>query len=185
MIAAVIGGAGSGKSAFAESLALKLCRKPPVYLATMINTGAEDEKIIKRHRKLRDGKGFITIEKAVRLYETQLPVCDTVLLEDVSNLIANEFFSCGHPILPQDAYNEAVHGMDFLAGYAENLVIVTSNVFEDGIRYDKFTEEYMETFGRLNMHIAEISDVFAETVCGLPVYYKGRPEGYTGGFAGI
>lgn len=175
MIAAVIGGTGSGKSAFAESLALELCRKPPVYLATMINTGAGDEKIIERHRKQREGKGFITVEKAVRLYETSLPVCDTVLLEDVSNLIANEFFSYGRPVSAQDAYDEAVRGIDFLAGYAENLVIVTANVFEDGIRYDKFTEEYMETFGRLNMHIAEVSDVFAEIVSGLPVYYKGCP----------
>lgn len=176
MIVTVIGGGSSKKSEYAESIVMKLKKQAPVYLATMICTGSEDEKIIKRHRKLRQGKGFITVEKPVRLYETQLPECDTLLFEDVSNLVANEFFSYGDIVPGEKAFSEIKKGIDHLVANVENLVIVTGNVFEDGCIYDEVTEEYMNTFGDVNRYIAGISDVFVEMVYGNPVFYKGQAD---------
>ena len=63
MIAVVTGGAASGKSAFAESLALSL-PGPHAYVATMRHGDAETEKRIDRHREMRAGKGFVTFELA-------------------------------------------------------------------------------------------------------------------------
>lgn len=114
----VIGTPDSGKSEKAEGLALELSRNgKKIYLATMIPYGAEGEKRIEKHRKLRDGKGFITVEKthdiADIIDETGFIVIKksagnstdknegacrlkaedaTVLLECVSNLCANEMF---------------------------------------------------------------------------------------------
>lgn len=173
MIAAVTGGASSKKSEYAEAIVMAVRKKPPVYLATMINSGKEDEKIVARHRELRAGKGFVTVEKSVRLYEARIPDSDTILLEDAANLVANEFFSYPETVLPQRAYSEVKKGLDFLASKAQNLVIVTGNVFEDGYEYDETMRSYLKVFGDVNRYIASISDCFAEIVCGCPVFYKG------------
>ena len=61
MITLVTGGSGSGKSAYAESL-LYSCEGIRYYIATMQIYDAEGEKKVERHRKLRAGKGFLTIE---------------------------------------------------------------------------------------------------------------------------
>ena len=67
MLILVTGGAGSGKSALAERYAIELAQEAkcsPVYIATMLrNPGdPETEAIIRRHREMRAGKGFITYE---------------------------------------------------------------------------------------------------------------------------
>ena len=114
----VIGTPDSGKSEKAEGLALELSGNgKKIYLATMIPYGAEGEKRIEKHRKLRDGKGFITVEKTHNVADIidetgfieikrsedkskdknegpyRVEASDvTVLLECVSNLCANEMF---------------------------------------------------------------------------------------------
>lgn len=61
MMVLVTGGASSGKSACAENVALEL-PGPRFYLAAMKPYGTEAARRIERHRKLRAGKGFETIE---------------------------------------------------------------------------------------------------------------------------
>ena len=65
MLELVTGGSGSGKSAYAESRICEYNRqdpKPLFYIATMYPYGEETEKKIERHRMLRKGKGFETLE---------------------------------------------------------------------------------------------------------------------------
>ena len=65
MRALILGGASSGKSEYAEAFAGELAAKEncgKVYLATMRNDGPEAGRRIERHRRLREGKGFITVE---------------------------------------------------------------------------------------------------------------------------
>ena len=66
MITLVTGGSGSGKSAYAESL-LSSCEGIRYYIATMQIYDAEGEKKVERHRKLRAGKGFLTIESPMNV----------------------------------------------------------------------------------------------------------------------
>ena len=67
MMTFIIGGSGSGKSAYAENCLISAvegdssCKK--YYLATMKASDDESVKKIKRHRRLRKGKGFSTIEQ--------------------------------------------------------------------------------------------------------------------------
>ena len=61
MMVLVTGGAASGKSAFAERVALSL-PAPHAYVATMRHGDAETEARIDRHRQMRAGKGFETVE---------------------------------------------------------------------------------------------------------------------------
>ena len=65
MFTLVIGGAGSGKSAWAEDLVRGLGIRPCYYLATMQPMDAECGARIARHRAQRAGKGFVTVERPV------------------------------------------------------------------------------------------------------------------------
>ena len=95
MMIVVSGGAASGKSAHAERI---LCRHAPeksrLYVATMQPFGKAAEARIARHRALRAGKGFDTAERYTDLAHFSLSRrYDGVLLECLSNLLANELFS--------------------------------------------------------------------------------------------
>ena len=89
----VIGGSGSGKSAYAEKVALE-CQKEKrhFYLATMHVFGEEGQKKVERHKRMRAGKGFVTIEQPTDIMQC-LPALreaggGVVLLECMSNLAA-------------------------------------------------------------------------------------------------
>ena len=93
MMILVTGGSGSGKSAFAEDCVVACGEMPRVYIATMYPFDEESRKRVKRHRDMRFGKGFDTVECYTGLSEVRVPKGCTVLLECMSNLVANEIFS--------------------------------------------------------------------------------------------
>lgn len=104
MMILIIGGSGSGKSAFAEDLAETLFREETAsggqahvyYLATMRVYDEEGRRRVERHRRLREKKGFFTIEQPCSIrkaLEKMAPGKRIVLLECVGNLAANEMFS--------------------------------------------------------------------------------------------
>ncbi len=82
---------GSGKSEYAERL---LCRVPSerYYIATMIPATPENHERIRKHRDRRKDMGFTTLEIRHHVAEAPVPDGSSVLLEDVSNLLANEMF---------------------------------------------------------------------------------------------
>ena len=89
MLILVTGGAASGKSEHAERL---VCEKAQsrLYLATMQPFGKSAEARIARHRALRAGKGFATVERTLDLANLRLSrQYDGILLEDLGNLLAN------------------------------------------------------------------------------------------------
>lgn len=63
MVTLVTGGSGSGKSEYAEGLLLDCKDCTRYYVATMEAWGEEGKARVLRHRRLREGKGFITIEQ--------------------------------------------------------------------------------------------------------------------------
>ena len=91
MLTLVIGGAASGKSAYAESLCLR-APLPRTYLATMQVWDAECAARVAKHRAMRAEKQFDTVECPLHLDRVALPRRGTVLLEDLGNLAANELY---------------------------------------------------------------------------------------------
>ena len=61
MMTLVTGGSGSGKSEYAERLAAA-GGTPRIYVATMIPWDDEGRRRIEKHRAMRAGKGFETVE---------------------------------------------------------------------------------------------------------------------------
>ena len=73
MLVVVTGGSGSGKSAFAEETILSLGEARRIYIATMQAFDEESHRRIRRHRHMRAGKGFETIERYTELNELLIP----------------------------------------------------------------------------------------------------------------
>jgi len=167
----VIGAAASGKSAYAESLCLGH-DGPRVYLATMEPFGEEGARRIARHRALREGKGFSTLERTrdVGAAVSGLPRGCTLLLEDVGNLVANELFAEGglSPRDPDAAAREVLGGIERLAQAAAHTVVVTVDVFADGMRYDEGTEAWRRALARVNAGVAALADAIEEQKPALP-----------------
>lgn len=181
MMILITGGSGSGKSAYAEKSAVVLAANSNLYyLATMQVYDEEGRKKVKRHQVLRAGKGFQTIEQPLTVSEAASkmePGSKTVLLECMSNLAANEMFSSGETRKSGEVIEKILRDMDILGRNTENLVIVTNNVFEDGIIYDPATMDYLEALGQVNERLAAAADTVIEVVVGIPVIIKGNMAG--------
>ena len=170
MFTLVVGGAASGKSEYAERLALSL-DGDRVYLATMEPFGADAAARIARHRDMRRGKGFATLERCVDLGAAPLPPEANVLLEDLGNLAANELFR-------PDGGGEAraLAGVEALISRCRHLTVVTNEVFSGGADYARETLGYLSALGRLNCALAARADRVVEVVCGLPQLRKGESD---------
>ena len=179
MMILVIGGSGSGKSAYAEQLAVSLSEKEYMrkyYLATMRIWDEEGQKKADRHRRLRSGKGFLTIEQptaAHRALEKMEAGARTVLLECISNLTANEMFSGEEPKKALWTAENVIKSIALLNAQATHLIVVSNNVFEDGLSYDRTTMEYIRAMGNINRKLAEMAGQVVEVVAGIPVILKG------------
>ena len=170
MLILVSGGAGSGKSAFAESLVTASGLQNRVYLATMRVWDAESVRRVERHRQMRAGKGFATLECLENLAACPLPAGCAALLEDLSNLTANEFFGEGGRA---GAFDRVLAGIEYAAARAALLVVVTNELFSDGMDYDPDTLAYLDVLARLNRAVARRADQVYEVVCGIPTPWKG------------
>ena len=93
-----------------------------------------------------------------------------MLLEDLSNLSANEY--CAPVGGGKAAFDRVLAGIEQTAARAGLLVVVTNELFSDGVRYDPETAAYLELLASLNRAIAARSDQVYEVVCGIPVAWK-------------
>lgn len=151
----VIGTPSSGKSRYAEDLALEIFGdEKRAYIATMIPYGDEGIARINKHRKLREGKGFLTYEKPDDIYELaelfEQEKIENALLECVSNLVGNEIYSENNKGLSDEELTEVViseiHAID---EKLKNLIVVT-NEFESSLEYDEETNRYIQITSMVN-----------------------------------
>lgn len=190
MMYLIIGGSGSGKSAYAEELLFSLPdADKKYYIATMQVCDEESRRRVQKHRKQREGKRFYTIEQPVHVSKA-LAQMDagkkSAMLECVSNLVANEMFAKDvddRDVIETGLKNKKDRSAEAVAGKIvedimklhhelQQLVIVSNNVFEDGLSYDEMTMEYIKTMGIVNQKLAAVADVVTEVVVGIPVMVK-------------
>lgn len=198
----VMGVSGSGKSEYAENRAAALAGGGPLYyVAAMEPYGEEAARRIRRHRSLRAGKGFTTLE----CYRDIAKVPDmigasrcreaTVLVECMSNLLANEMFSAetgsagqsdtektesvAETVRSAEKYqvsaeaaeelaDKIAHDILFLNERCGHLVVVTNEVFADGISYENETMVYIKSLGRLNRALVQAAEEAVEVVYTIP-----------------
>ena len=161
MMILIVGTPDSGKSVKAEEVALDLSLDTTrIYLATMIPYGEEGVARINKHKALRAGKGFITIERPRDIagitdengYIAGVCAKDaTVLLECTANLCANILFDDTGSITMYE--DEAVKSVteDILAldKQVKNLIVVT-NEFAHTDDQDDSTRRYINVMSGIN-----------------------------------
>lgn len=98
-----------------------------------------------------------------RYYLAIMQVWDNVLLEDLSNLAANDIYD------PNGAgahvTSAILHGLDKLATQRESLVAVSNEVFSDGADYADDTNLYLLTLAQVNNALAARANAVVRVVC--------------------
>lgn len=202
MLHIVYGGSASGKSSYAESFAMSLQGEGRLlYIATMYpykwNTTEIDPETmqrIERHRAMRADKGFDTVECYRHVEHIVAKRQDVLLLECMSNLLANEMYleqdsddgglaetmsevekvGVGMSETLSPVSKKIVQALVDLSTRVQDVVIVTNDVFSDGgsLTYDESTREYVKNLAEINCALAREAATVTEVVCGIPVIVK-------------
>lgn len=202
MLHIVYGGSASGKSSYAESFAMSLQGEGRLlYIATMYpykwNTTEIDPETmqrIERHRAMRADKGFDTVECYRHVEHIVAKRQDVLLLECMSNLLANEMYlepdsddgglaetmsevektGVGMSETLSPVSKKIVQALVNLSTSVQDVVIVTNDVFSDGgsLTYDESTREYVKNLAEINCALAREAATVTEVVCGIPVIVK-------------
>lgn len=166
----ITGGSGSGKSAYAEQCILDFQGSNRIYIATMYPFDEESHGRIRRHREMRKEKCFSTIECYLGLKNLEVPADSDILLECMSNLTANEMYQ--EHGAGEDTVAAVLEGICRVKNRCKNLVVVTNEVFSDGITYDPDTMRYLSYLGEINAKMGKMADRVTEVVYGIPVIWK-------------
>lgn len=163
----ITGGQRSGKSSYAQSMALQLSNKP-VYVATSAVWDDEHRLRIERHKADR-GSEWTNIEKETALDELKLEnrvvVVDCVMLwatnyffresqniDEVLKLMKNEF----DKFTQQDAH----------------FIFVSNEIGLGGISGNQLQRRFTDLIGWLNQYIAAQADEVLFMVSGIPLKIK-------------
>ncbi|MBQ8264636.1 MAG: bifunctional adenosylcobinamide kinase/adenosylcobinamide-phosphate guanylyltransferase [Oscillospiraceae bacterium] len=173
MMILLTGGSACGKSSYAEKLCMSL-PLPRYYIAAMRPYGDGSKKKIARHREMRSGKGFETVERYTDLAGLSLPEKGTVLLECICNLTANEMFDSDGNM--RDPVSTVLEGVSALKSRCSNLIVVTNDVGSETPDLSdeaEGTRAYVRALGAINAALAREADAVYELVCGIPLPLKG------------
>lgn len=161
----ISGSNNSGKSVYAEQLIVQT-KGDRYYIATMRPVTEDNHRRIEKHREQRRGLGFETLECPYQVGNAPVSADSAVLLEDVSNLLANAIFEKG--IEPDSVF----HDICDLADRCGILVAVTiSGLINEG--YDKETAAYIDSLNEINRKLLDKAAVAVSMQDGTPVYQKG------------
>lgn len=167
----VLGGARSGKTGFAERLAMGAGVRP-AYLATAQALDSEMRERVESHRRQRRGR-FATIEEPLDLagaLEAAVGQHDVILVDCLTLWISN-LLGAG-----RDVAEAVEHLATALAGIESTRVILVSNEVGLGIVPDNpLARTFRDLAGATHQRMAEIcADVYF-VAAGLPWTLKGTP----------
>lgn len=165
----ILGARLTGKSRWAEQRARQSSRKRH-YVATMQPNGPECEEIIRRHRAQRAADGYITHEVYGSLAELSFDSTDLVLVEDVSNLLANLLFT--EKLSPETALEQAVRELMQLADNGAEVILVSLCCGLDEGDNDE-TRQYISALNSLNARLFGLMDEVVELRDGKAHWLKG------------
>ena len=169
--ACVIGGARSGKSAFAENLVTATGRRR-IYIATAEAWDDEMRDRIARHRQGR-GDGWETLDAPLDLSGTLAAIpADAAVLVDCATLWLSNHMLAGH-----DLAAETANLLAALAACAAPVVVVSNEVGWGIVPDNALARRFRDAQGRLNQQMAAQADLVVGVMAGLPFALKGRLPG--------
>lgn len=163
----VIGGAASGKSAFAENLVIN-SGKPRLYIATARVLDEEMAQKVARHKDMR-GAGWETIETPLAPEQalTTRPKGEAILLDCATMWLMN------HLMEDSDLALAEQNLLDALKRCEADCTIVTNELGLGIVPADPLSRRFRQAQGELNQRLAAASDTVVNVIAGLPQVLKG------------
>lgn len=163
----VLGGAASGKSAWAENL-IESNSLSATYLATGRILDAEVQARVDRHIARRDAR-WHTVEAPLDLAPTlcELNATDVVLIDCATMWLSN------HMIDGSDLIAAQTDLLSALQTCAAPWVMVSNEVGHGIVPDNKLARQFREAQGRLNIALAAQADLAVQVIAGLPQILKG------------
>lgn len=165
----VIGGAASGKSAYAERLAQGFARR--IYVATAEAGDGEMAAKIAAHRAARGG-GWETVEAPLDLAGAIASADERalVLVDCLTMWLSNSMAAGGDIERSTEVLAKA------LRARKGPTICVTNELGSGLVPMETLSRQFRNHQGRLNQRIAEVSSRVVMVVAGLPLVLKGDPE---------
>ena len=164
----VLGGARSGKTGFAERLAMRLGDRP-AYLATAEALDNEMRERVSTHQKLR-GNRFTTIEEPIEVPSALIRASadHDVILVDCLTLWITNMLGAGDDVAAATEELAAT-----LVQLKRSRIVLVSNEVGLGIVPDNaLARRFRDAAGRLNQQVAAVADTVLMMVAGLPLKVK-------------
>jgi len=169
----VLGGARSGKSFFAERLALHLS-KNPAYIATAQSADADKEMAarIRRHRERR-GKVFFTFEEPLKLAQTLELAArshEVIVVDCLTLWLTNLMFSQN-----SDIETNIENLLAALNSLNRTKIIMVSNEVGMGIVPEhEVSRRFRDRIGELHQQLGAVCCNVYFVAAGLPLALKGK-----------
>lgn len=164
----VTGGQRSGKSLFAEKLALSISCSP-YYIATATIQDEEMARRVALHQERR-GEIWKNIEAPLNIEAIDLEEGSTVLIDCLTLLATNWFFELGEK--PEAAYQEVVRQLDNFLRRNIRVIIVTNEIGLGGVSMNALQRMFTDLQGKLNQYVASNADEVYLIISGIPVKIK-------------
>ncbi|MCF0123767.1 MAG: bifunctional adenosylcobinamide kinase/adenosylcobinamide-phosphate guanylyltransferase [Ruminiclostridium sp.] len=161
----ITGENNSGKSRYAERLTAS-CGNHRFYIATMLPATEENGERIQKHRKQREGLNFHTLECPCEVGKASIAENAVVLLEDVSNLLANVLFG-------RDGSGDEVLADIYALQKRCNTLVAVSIAGLSPEGFDDETADYIRTLNHINRRLADRADICITMRNGVPMAEKG------------
>ena len=167
MIYFVTGGERSGKSSYAQKLALELS-KTPIYLATARKWDKDFEKRIERHQSERDER-WTSIEEEKQLSKVELKG-RVAVVDCVTLWLTNYYTDTKYNV--EESLKQAKEEFDKAIAVGSTIIII-SNEIGMGMHADtEIGRKFVELQGWMNQYIAAKANKAVFMVSGLPVTIK-------------
>ena len=170
MLTLILGGARSGKSRHAQTLA-EASGLAVTVVATARAGDAEMAQRIARHRAERPAH-WHTVEEPLALADTLARHAETSRIQvvDCLTLWLLNLLEAGEDVFPR----ERAELLAVLPGLAGDVVLVANEVGLGVVPLGELSRRFVDEAGRLNQALAGIADEVVLVAAGLPLYLKGR-----------
>ncbi len=170
----ITGGQRSGKSGYAEALALSLSPSP-VYIATAHIWDEDFRARVIKHQQRR-GPEWTNMEEEINLpncrIEGRCAVIDCVTLW-LTNLI-QPYLSHAEGIRDIDTIREmATRQIEEFTSQDASFIFVTNEIGSGGTSTNPMQRRFTDLQGWMNQHIAKMADEVILMVSGIPLKIKG------------
>lgn len=167
MIYYITGGERSGKSRYAQELALALSSSP-LYVATARNWDLDFQKRIQRHQNERDNR-WTSIEEEKYIHKIDLK--DKVAVIDCVTLWLTNFYA-DTKYNAQESLKEVKEEFDKIAEIDCTLIIVSNEIGMGVHAETEIGRKFVELQGWTNQYIAAKANKAILMVSGIPVIIK-------------